>query len=70
MVAKRIIRGAVQRNALRRMIRECFRNHQNKLAGLDVIVMVRCDLSKQSNLHLYETLKQQWQDLIALWENG
>lgn len=64
IIAKRIIKSAVRRNAIRRLIRESFRLHQHTLAGLDIVVLVRCELPLQNNQVIYECLKQQWQKLI------
>jgi len=41
VVAKRYVRLAVERNKLKRVIRESFRHQQKQLAGLDVVVVVK-----------------------------
>lgn len=41
VIKKDHVRRAVDRNWLRRMIRESFRHHQEKLKGLDIIVVMR-----------------------------
>jgi ribonuclease P protein component len=70
IVAKRIIRRAVGRNAIRRLIRESFRINQCRLVGLDVIVLVRSVLPKEPNAVFLDCLVQQWQDLIAQWQKA
>lgn len=70
IVAKRIVRRAVHRNAIRRLIRESFRINQCRLKGLDVIVLVRCVLPKAPNTFFLDCLVQQWQDLIAQWQKS
>jgi len=41
VASKRIIPGAVQRNRVKRMIREAFRQHSIKFQQIDLVVMVR-----------------------------
>lgn len=65
IVAKRIIRKAVRRNKIRRMIRESFRLNQALLAHLDIVVLVRCVLPKQPTVFFYECLQEQWESLAA-----
>lgn len=43
VVAKRNVKLAVDRNKLKRQIRESFRQQQLTLAGLDVVVVVKRD---------------------------
>lgn len=47
MVAKRYVRLAVERNKLKRAIRESFRHQQLQLAGLDVVVVVKKNFAAQ-----------------------
>lgn len=49
MVAKRNIRLAVNRNRIKRLIRETFRQQQRKLGGLDFVVVVRRDFANQAS---------------------
>lgn len=39
-IAKKHIRRAVQRNAIKRQVREAFRQRKQALAGLDIVVLV------------------------------
>ena len=41
IASKRILAGAVQRNRIKRAIREVFRQHSIKVQPLDLVVMVR-----------------------------
>ena len=70
IVAKRMIRRAVHRNAIRRLIKESFRINQCQLKGLDLIVLVRCILPNENNAVFLDCLVQQWQDLIAAWQKA
>ncbi len=64
IVAKRINRRAVTRNHIRRLIRESFREHQALLAGLDIVVLVRCVLPRGENEVFFGCLKRQWRELV------
>ena len=65
IVAKRIIRKAVRRNKIRRLIRESFRLNQALLANLDIVVLVRCILPKERNIFFNKCLQEQWESLAA-----
>ncbi len=41
IVPKRLVVSAVKRNRIKRLIRECFRQRQSELAGLDIIARLR-----------------------------
>jgi ribonuclease P protein component len=60
VVAKRHLSNAVNRNRVKRIIRESFRTHQDQLKGLDVVVMAREDCANQSNPELFVSLRKHW----------
>lgn len=62
-IAKRAVPSAVDRNRIRRLIRESFRYRQSKLVGLDIVVVTGPPLSIQNMTH--EELSQQWTRLLA-----
>jgi ribonuclease P protein component len=45
IVAGKIERLAVNRNRVRRILREVFRARQQELAGVDIVVRLRCRIS-------------------------
>jgi ribonuclease P protein component len=60
IIGKHHVKRAVDRNCLRRVIRESFRHHKETVKGLDIIIIVR---SK------YAGLKQAFRDDIDnLWQ--
>jgi ribonuclease P protein component len=46
VVGKRVAALAVDRNYLKRLVRETFRHHQRELAGFDLLVRPRRTLSR------------------------
>jgi ribonuclease P protein component len=70
IITKRIIKRAVHRHEVRRVVRESFRTNQELLVGLDIIVLVRCVIPRKQNQVLFECLKQQWQELVGQWKKG
>ena len=64
VIAKKHIRHAVDRNRMKRLIRETFRAKQQQLKGLDVIVLARKGMNDVTNAVLIEHLNGQWDRLI------
>lgn len=64
VIAKKHIRHAVDRNRMKRLIRETFRAKQQQLAGIDVIVLARKGMNDATNALLIEQLNGQWDRLI------
>jgi ribonuclease P protein component len=55
-VSRRHARTAVERNRVKRLVREAFRQHQHDLSGLDVVVMLRASPHGVPNLTLRAAL--------------
>ncbi len=55
--------AAVARSRIKRLIRESFRQHQEALAGLDVVVLARPGVHGKSNAQLRRSLEQHWKVL-------
>ena len=60
-ISKRNCRLAVQRNRVKRAVRESFRLHKEDLDGLDVVVMCQVAAARASNKKLFESLDAHWQ---------
>ncbi len=59
VVAKKHLSLAVQRNRIKRLVREEFRLQQNQLPGLDMIVLSRKGLADLNNSDFVAQLQQQ-----------
>lgn len=71
IVAKAIIKRAVDRNLIRRMVRESFREHQEALKGLDIVVVIRskCNPQMAKQTSIGQTIDKQAlrDDIDQLW---
>lgn len=60
-IAKRYIPLSVERNRVRRIIREGFRHYQSLFGAYDIVVITQKPLSNLGNACLHKELNQQWQ---------
>jgi ribonuclease P protein component len=68
MVGKRAVSLAVERNQIKRVIRESFRDNQTKLQGLDIIVIVRHQCNILTKVQLREGVEKLWQNLSIQYQ--
>lgn len=59
-VSRRVDKRAVQRNRLKRLIRESFRHNKQRVAGLDLVVIARPAAAGADNPTLFAALKRHW----------
>ncbi len=64
VISKKSCRLAVQRNRVKRLVRESFRQHQASLAGLDIIVLSRRGIAELDNHTLAQLVSQSWTRLL------
>ena len=62
-IPRKQIRRAVERNRIKRLIRESFRRHQDLLRGVDVVVIGRSDLGNKNSQWVFECLEHHWRQL-------
>lgn len=59
-VAKRSTPKSVDRNRIKRLIRESFRHHQATMEARDIVVLVKAPAQHASNAELLEALARHW----------
>lgn len=64
VIAKKNVRHAVQRNRVKRIIRESFRLHQHQLPAIDMIILARSGLDNFSNPELHAEIAKLWIRLL------
>ena len=62
-ISKKNTRRAVDRNKLKRLVRESFRLKQSSLINIDVVVMAKKDAAAQPNHILIDCLNKHWKNL-------
>lgn len=65
-VSRRTSKRAVDRNRIKRVIRESFRQHRRQLRGLDVVVISRSTASGRDNSDLFASLARHWSKLATV----
>lgn len=63
VIAKKNIRLSVQRNRVKRIIRESFRLHQHLLPNVDLIVLARFGLGDLDNAQIHQEMSKMWSRL-------
>jgi ribonuclease P protein component len=64
VIAKKNVRLAVQRNRIKRVAREVFRNLPAGDFSMDVVLLARRGMGQLDNAELSSILRQQWQKLV------
>jgi ribonuclease P protein component len=60
-ISKKHCRKATARNRIKRVIRESFRQHQQELSGLDVVVINQPAAGMANAITMNESLERHWQ---------
>jgi ribonuclease P protein component len=70
IVPRRHVKRAVERNRIKRQIRECFRESQAVLPPLDIVVMTHAAASGCEKAQLRASLAQGFEDLTRKFDEG
>jgi ribonuclease P protein component len=60
-ISRKHCRKACDRNRLKRLVRESFRQHAQELAGLDIVVLGRPEMERADNCTIFSSLARHWQ---------
>jgi ribonuclease P protein component len=63
-VSARTVGNAVNRNRIKRVIRESFRHNANSLPSIDIVINTRPGARDTSKALLAERLTRHWQNLV------
>lgn len=66
VIGKHIVKQAVMRSRLRRIVRESFRLHKEQLKGLDIIVLLRSEWNSFAKRAWRAEVDQLWKTLANL----
>ncbi len=65
-ISKKNTKRAVDRNRIKRVIRESFRHRQQSLSTADFVVMAKPVTQNASKAELFKSLEQHWNRLASL----
>ena len=68
ILAKQHLKRAVDRNLVRRLLKESFRVHKEMLKGLDIIVLLRSECTPLDKKALRVDVDNLWQKLAASYK--
>lgn len=69
-ISRKSVRSAVNRNQIKRQVRESFRLNQELLGGIDIVVMARGGIQSWNWQDLRSTLDDKWRELHKRCKNS
>lgn len=70
IIGKKYARYAVERNLIRRIIRESFRHQKETLKGLDIVVLLRTECTPLDKKALRDNSNQLWRAILSKGDPG
>ena len=64
VIAKKNVARAVDRNRVKRILRESFRHNQGLLPALDIVILARSGIGALGKAVLRSKIEKLWQDLL------
>ena len=64
-IAKKNVKKAVQRNKIKRIVRESFRLNKHRLEGFDIVVLCRQKAALASKKELTMSIQMHWEKLLV-----
>jgi len=68
-ISAKHLKKSVDRNRVKRQVRESFRINQEKLAGLDIVVLSRIDTLRAENNNIRKSLDRHWVKMTEQCKN-
>lgn len=62
-ISKKNAKRAVDRNRIKRLIRESFRQNRSKLPAIDLVIMAKPVTKNADNQQIFQSLEQHWHKL-------
>jgi len=63
-IAKKRVKLAVQRNRIKRIVRESFRLNQHKIPKVDIVIMAKTGIESLENKDIQEQIEKIWQKIV------
>ena len=67
-ISKKNAKRAVDRNRIKRLIRESYRQNRKSLPGIDLVVMAKPITKSADNQQIFQSLEQHWKRLAKNFE--
>ncbi len=66
-VSKRSLKRAVDRNRVKRLVRESFRHHKHLIPPVDIVILANTEVAQMDNAVILRQLEVLWQRLGKLY---